>query len=1521
MRMIQNIFADKIFLRLMLAAALAGIFLFAFYLSLGFFVTYFLNAQSIEKYVKSEIGLDIILENPTVRTMPDLSFVLCSKRLEAGVKAQNKVFFSAINPNLRVRILPLFLKKLSVVSFDSADLALNVSRDKNSVFDFEKYIPGGDKLPFKADFKRTRLNIAKAGINFTDFKYEKKITLNSDKFKVYDFTAGKLLHADINANSKICSVDGKNCVSTDLDALFHLRIPVIKYLDSKAATANVSLKNFDSRLILPYVNELSKLKFDKLSGIYNLDISTKKDKSGNVFLLNISTKDVGANFILNNKNSSVTLKDPALLKLKFKASDNEIRLFDSLFSSRDTNVAFDGRVSKYKSEKPVPDINLKIAESDFMKFIHLIPAGFVVYKTDVINELIKINPHARVQGGLNISGNYKKPDVKGLLDVSDIYLFGRPRGFKSANAECEFVGDKVNVDVEVYAPNSQYVKVKGVSELYGRQSGDYDIVSSENVNLAFAHKHLIPVQRVVGFKLGPLPCMKIDGTGKIHIRAKGTIYDALVDGKFFGKNIKTSLNGLNTELYDGVTEIDFNGKVVNIVNTSAKTKDGTFMLSGFADDYGNIDIKSEIKNISALHALNIAKTSDIIKPITGDLSFIKAASGKCDLTVIFKGKAKSLEGLDFLNDISPAGSVVFKNTGAVLAPHLSVSGTNGKIVFTKDYMLDLSSMFKSSKITLKGTITPDSKNLMNKDTKLKLNIDSALSGMRFSDILEIIKEQNCFNDKRLKFLVNNTPLGEVDFAFDSKVKITGSMPVNFALKDLSGITLNGIFKPLNTQASKNIKFKRGTYTLEGHKIKLTDSNITVFGADVFSDGEIRDIFSKPRIDMKIKADSIALSNLENLANYTNIALFKAMLADFGSYKGSMDLNLNIRKNSPRGSVSFNNVSAYNSKQGMELALKSGGIRLLKNKLILDSLNFTYGTTPLYFNATVADYLTEKPVFSAFFTTNIDENATDRLVNPYLVYPFKVRGEILLSGRIKGDLNNYSVFSRLLLPRDTDISYMGANVGDSEYEREFESSADFTKNTAKINSAKYIKYIPSQNNKPTPVTMLKVNGRVISKNDRLSFDNLRVVSENPVTAKIFNVIFKKSVLKQGLFTCNLNLNGNVELPAATGKINFQNINIPLYNTKISDMDFVITKKSINGLLRGKSFDSDVQITADIQNKQSFPIVLNELNIKSKKASLSSLLEGISQIPRGSSDIVPGQPIVFKPQDLVILKGSASVDEVELYDIKAHNLKADFSNPTGFIFNIDDMRFDIAGGSITSRGNFDVVSLVFDIDSVVSDCDANTLSENFLGLENQIYGRTNAKINLKGKVPQNAEDIKSVNGRVDFSVNNGKMPKLGSLEYLLRAGNLIKSGLFGLTLNNLIEVLTPYKTGEFSAIRGNFEVNNAKIHSLEIFSKGKNLSLFIYGDYDIINDNAEIEILGRLSKNVSNLLGSFGNTSLNSIFNALTGNKIKEGAKEQIIKNVNKIPLIEISGDDYRLFLAKIKGQLNSDDYVKSFNWLN
>lgn len=1490
---------------------------FVLYLSLGFLITSFLDVEKIQSYVKKTTGLDIIIENPAIKTMPDLSLVIKANELKVGIKSENKVFFVASKPNLRARVLPFLLKKLSVAEFESDNIKINISRDKNSVFDFEKYLPKEVKTPLKLSFANTKVNVNKANVEFLDYKQSKKILLNSDNFRVFEYSDGKKINSNISALLKICDLNTDACNVSNLSLKSDLKLPLIKHIDEDKTYIDLSFGDFSLSSISPYVEEFSPVKFKKNSGNVSLDIK----KNTGIYLANTKTKSIDIEFLYNGKKSNFLLEGISNGVFKAKFEDDKVLISDSSFVSDGINTEFSGEIKKYKTKKPVPNLDIKINNSDFLKLVQLIPAGFVVYKTDVINELIKARPYARVEGGLNISKNFTTPDVVGSLKIFDIYLFKKPVGFAPAVALCDFIGDKVKVDVRVDAPNSQYVKVKGVSELYGRQSGEYDIVSSENVNLAFAHKYLIPVQRVIGFKLGPLPFMKIDGSGKIHIVAKGTIYDAVVDGKFFGKNIKASLDGLNAPLSEGKIELDFKGKVINIVDTSAKIFDGMFLISGFADDYGNINIKSDVKNVSANSLLAAAKTSEIIKPRTGDLSKIKSATGKCDLTVILKGKAKSLEGLDFLDDILPVGNIVFKNVGAIIYPNIKMSSTNGQVVFDKDYKINLKTVYKNSPVTVNGTLTPNKPDLSDKNAKVKVDIVSNAEKMRYSDILEFVREQNYFDDKNLRFAINNLPLGAIDFIFNTKIAAKGTIPVQFSMKDLSKLSLDGSFVPLNSELSKNISFKGGTYKIEKQKIKVQNSNISVFNSNIYSNGTIENIFSKPQVNIALRAQSVPMSNLGGMSGYTNIAFFKSLLSDFTDYKGSVNLDVNIRKNVPKGHISFNNVSAYNSKQELSLVLKSGLIKFSGNKLLIDALNFSYGNTPLYFNAIVQNYLSKHPAFSATFTTNIDEVAADKLINPYLTYPLKVKGEIILKGKIKGGLNDYTLFSNLLLPKDADISYMGANLGDLNYDREFDAKIDFSKNIAKINSAKYQKYVTSQNNKPTPVTALRADGRVVSTSGKLNFENLHVVTPTALTARIFNVIFKKSVLKQGLFSCDLHLNGNILMPHATGEINFRDINIPLYNTKISDMDFDIKKDVIHAVFRGKTFDSDVDITADIKNKQTFPIVLNNLEIKSKKTSLSGLFEGISQIPRGSSDIVPDQPIVFKPQDLVVIKGSAFADVIEFKNIKATDLKASFSNPTGFEFNIDNIEFNIAGGKVVSKGNFDVVSLLFDIDSIVYDCDANLLTESFLGLKNQMFGRANAKINLSGKVPQTPEDIKFVNGRVEFSVNEGKMPKLGSLEYLLRAGNLIKSGLFGLTLNNLIEVLTPYKTGEFSTIRGNFKLASAKINSLEIFSKGKNLSLFIYGNYDIINDDADIEILGRLSKNVSNVLGRFGNASINSLFNVLTGNKIKEGAKKQIIDNVNKIPLIEISGDDYRLFLAKIKGKLNSDDYVKSFNWLN
>ena len=183
----------------------------------------------------------------------------------------------------------------------------------------------------------------------------------------------------------------------------------------------------------------------------------------------------------------------------------------------------------------------------------------------------------------------------------------------------------------------------------------------------------------------------------------------------------------------------------------------------------------------------------------------------------------------------------------------------------------------------------------------------------------------------------------------------------------------------------------------------------------------------------------------------------------------------------------------------------------------------------------------------------------------------------------------------------------------------------------------------------------------------------------------------------------------------------------------------------------------------------------------------------------------------------------------------------------------------------------------------------------------------------------ECMKSLNGSSRFNVSNGRMPKLGSLEYLLKAGNLLKGGITGISINSVIDIITPMKTGEFSNIYGQFSIKDGVTEDLEISSKGKDLSLFIAGKYNFATAEADMDVLGLLSKNISTMFGPIGNVSVNTLFNVIPGVNLEKNSP--ILDNINKIPMLEFSSKAYRKFVAEVLGNINGENYVKSFKWIN
>lgn len=118
-----------------------------------------------------------------------------------------------------------------------------------------------------------------------------------------------------------------------------------------------------------------------------------------------------------------------------------------------------------------------------------------------------------------------------------------------------------------------------------------------------------------------------------------------------------------------------------------------------------------------------------------------------------------------------------------------------------------------------------------------------------------------------------------------------------------------------------------------------------------------------------------------------------------------------------------------------------------------------------------------------------------------------------------------------------------------------------------------------------------------------------------------------------------------------------------------------------------------------------------------------------------------------------------------------------------------------------------------------------------------------------------------------VSHGRMPKLGSLEYLLKASNLVTGGITGLSINGIIDLITPLKTGEFESISGDYTVSDGIAQNINIYSKGRDLNIYVSGAYNIVTSIAEMHVFGSISNNITTVFGKLKNASLNTLLNTI------------------------------------------------------
>ena len=1361
----------------------------------------------IQNIIKKEFGAEIELKDPNLKMGLAPSFWLSASDFK--VIDKNSTPLSLSNPKIKIRLLPLLFGKVQLAYFSCDKITVDLKVDKNYRF----YI--GDHLIIKSSNSKfsiedSKMNIESYGINLKDEIQNKEILINGDYFDLEKYNSKKYIKFSTTSNLKVG--DNVSIINADVD----VKLPFKKGFNTNEVVFDGTVTNLNLGDLSPYIKKISKNKIRKTGGILNIEADTKalSKKTSRITTqmavenLAIETKTSQNPIYFKNKLHITTIVDVSkkvLIIKKFKILSDVI----------DANIA--GKINKIGSPNPILNLSVTLNKSRTEDFISLLPAKN--FKSIPIN-LIALKKYvyfSDLKGKLFLRGKIKKPKLTGKLLSTNGYLI-KPLAstIPKATLQVKFLGEKLDLDVNVPISQNEKITLKGKVALYDSHNFDLAITSTSNINLETTESILLPLREIFYFDLGPLPVMKLKGAGNINLKISGNGQDPHLFGVFNFKNATASFNEVNMLLKNLEGSLEFKDKDTSLKTKKAFLGNKLIKVDGKCSLLGVLDYDISANGQNWVTILDILRTSPLLADIKKIIPSTTNVEGKFNTTLKLKGKVKNLGEFALGKTVFLEGGIKLLGDNVLLNEgHISIKDLFGTINFKSgDANFDLYSLADSSKIYIKG----------------------------------------------------------------------------------------------------KLKNKNANFEIKGN-LKNNPFNLIC---------DIKNIFQKNQlVNAKFVSDNFDLAGLKDLVQYPFISKnVKKYLNEIANSSGHVSLKASIKNNVLSSKIKLNDIALSYSDTPVKIF--SGNLELNNDKLVLYKINANMDSMPILVDGFITKLFND-PQFNLYINSKLSQNFVEKYVNKKAVYPLKVKGDIIYSSRISGGRNSFNAKTEMNLEEDANISYMGASLGDANNPIKIFADTNISKNSIYINNFRYDKLISSQNNKEFISAQLNARGQIdlTAKKDMI-FHNFRIKTLNPTDAKIFNILFKKSMIKQGLFTSNVVINGSTTSPKLFGFLNFTGVDIPFVDTIIKDISFDFGLRELEIKSKGEIFANKITFFANAENRLTPPYVLNDVDIHLGNLDINEIVKSLNKLNiesdmHKSSEQRP-ETAGVDVSGLIIKKAKVKADSVFVKNIFAKNLLADFSLNEKLIFFVDNFSFDVSEGSVNGNFKYNLLNSNSALELHVDKVNANSIAEGLFDLRNQIFGSLIGEADLTCNAKSHKTCMDTLSGSGGFRVVDGKMPKLGSLEYLLKSANLVKSGITGLTINSLMELVTPLKTGQFENINGSFAIKSGIANDIQIFSKGKDLSLFLTGTYNFSRLVADMKVFGRISKKISNVLGPIGNTSLNTLFNTIPGLNLDAEGKAEFVKNLNKIPGFELNDKTYRIFSAEIYGDINGENYVQSFKWL-
>lgn len=1429
-----------------------------------------LNIDNIEQAIQKESGYNVELVDAQLNTWFPPHLKVRAKSVQILNKDKSKALLIE-NPYLNIKVLPLLIGKCHIRMVEVSNIESNFILAGNRLYLGDYLIDFAKQNNINACVDR--IKIYKYNISLFDKTSNMPVSLKGQDL-YYKETRNYIL-----SNSENTLIVGKDVSKANYD----IKIPKKRYIKGAKINLNLynlKLKSFEN-IIKLFIND----EILSVDGTINIT-SNNSDLDGVIENLKIITKNPAKSIIFPKK---------FVIDTDFILKSNDLIIHSCKANGGNVHSEISGEIKKITTLKPIFDLHIKMDKSDVREIANMLPP--VVVPTFNVYRLKMYPFYGFAKADMKIKGAFPEPNMDGYVDVSEAYLIKPIPNAGKANININFIEKHMELDVVVPAGNNQTVYVTGRINDYGDYRADLRIRSSKSVDLATAEFVLNPLHEILRFLIGPVPIMQVTGKGNINIRVIGSKKDPHIWGDFNFINANASFNDVKHLVLKNATgTLNFNNRTAHFVNNTGTVNNQPFKVDGVCSLFGDIDFDVTGNNQPLNVLLATIKDSPMLVPIKTIVPDIKNAKGNIDLKLNLTGKLPNINYIKLNENLFAKGEIKLKDNSMSLNG-LPIKRVRGLIKFNNlDLEVNLNNILDDySKINITGEI--------------KKGIANVVASSNRMNLREFTKDIfNELDDCYVQF--NAEYQGRIDKIELNKIKCRGHVLRNN--------------KPI-----RNIKILTGDLELNNSKLKLKNVygfvkhnpfniNITV--------NNISENIRKIKIDSDLNIKNFDLSSLNYFMTSNLIPNeIKSELRRFKIVSGNSDVSAKIRNNRVNANLDLKNINAiYIYKRPIPIRLIHGQIVIKNNRIFINKMNYLVDEMPVLIYGNISHILTN-PKLNIHINSKLSQRTFDKYWNEDNIYPIKVKGDILLGSLITGTLNKINTRLDLKLEENSNIYYMGATVGD--FENPITVNTDFDiigKNVIRLNKFQYSKLISSQNNKQNLFPLVTVKGGITYYNKKFyKFDDLTIKTQAPTDARIFNVIFRKPTIKHGQFTSDLRINGKSTSPKIIGDLVINGMDMPFLSTTIKDLSLNFNDKDIIIKSKGEVMSNNVVINAIVKNKFASEYIIKKADVTLKHLDMNSLMSELKQLElRTFNENQPKVNTNYSPNvmnSVLINNLTVNADSIIIKNIKANNLKAECSLNDRMQFAVKKFSFDIADGEITGAVNYNLLSNILKLNINADSVNANDILTAVFDVPNQIFGNLTGNINITANVTNDITSKETLSGKATFTVKDGRMPKLGSLEYLLKAGNTLKSGITGITMNSIIDLVTPLKTGEFSSINGNMLINQGIVEDIEINSISKDLNLFIKGKYNLVTEIADMKVLGQLSRKISTVFGTVGNISLNSLFNKIPGINLDENS--QLINELNKIPGIELSNKAYRKFVVEIYGDPNSDNNVKSFKWIN